>query len=129
LEVTINMPAGHDSIGVTGSGERNLKIIREALGVSVSSRDGVIRVRGDEPELGIARRVLDELLRRAKAGQPVSREEMLGLVSAEAGRTRQAGGPRGRLGRAASGLRQRAADRAQDGKPAVLLWTPSQGTT
>lgn len=95
MEVTINMPAGHDSIGVTGSGERNLKIIREALGVSVSSRDGVIRVRGDEPELGIARRVLDELLRRAKAGQPVSREEMLGLVSAEAGRTRQAGGPRG----------------------------------
>lgn len=97
LEVTIHMPSGHDSVGVTGSGERNLKLIREALGVAVSNRDGVIRVRGDEPALGIARRVLDEVARRAKAGAPVSREEMLGLISAESGRTRESG-MRGRNG-------------------------------
>mgnify|MGYP000465797317 CR=1 FL=1 len=61
MEVSIAMPAGHDSVGMTGSGERNLKLIREALGVAVSVRDGSIVLRGEEPELGVARRVFDEL--------------------------------------------------------------------
>jgi phosphate starvation-inducible PhoH-like protein len=89
LEVSIAMPPGHDSIGVTGSGERNLKLIREALGVAVSVRDGSIRLRGEEPELGVARKVLDELGRRAKAGVSVSREEVLGLIAGESGRMRR----------------------------------------
>lgn len=86
MELTIQMPVGPDSVGVTGSGERNLKIIREALGVAVSARDGLIRVRGDEPGIGVAQRVLEEVSRRAKAGSPVSREDMLGLVASESGR-------------------------------------------
>lgn len=89
LELIIDMPRGTDSVGVTGSGERNLKLIREALGVAVTSRDGEILVRGDEPAIGVARRVLEEVSKRAKAGRPVSREEMLDLIAAESGRTRR----------------------------------------
>ncbi len=89
MEVSIAMPPGHDSIGMTGSGERNLKLIREALGVAVTNRDGAIHLRGEEPELGVARRVLEELGRRARAGMGVSREEVLGMIAAESGRTRR----------------------------------------
>lgn len=97
MEVSIAMPTGHDSIGVTGSGERNLKLIREALGVAVTARDGQILLRGEEPELGVAKRVLDELSRRAKAGVGLSREEVLGLIAGESGRARREIG-RGRPG-------------------------------
>lgn len=95
MEVSIAMPAGHDSIRVTGSGERNLKLIREALGVAVTNRDGAIRLRGEEPELGVARRVLEELGRRARAGQAVTREEVLGMIASESGRARRERGPSG----------------------------------
>ncbi len=88
------MPPGHDSIGVTGSGERNLKLIREALGVSVTNRDGAITLRGEEPALGVARRVLEELARRARAGKGVSREEVLDLIAGESGRARRDGARR-----------------------------------
>ncbi|MFK7883869.1 MAG: PhoH family protein [Phycisphaerales bacterium] len=83
------MPRGHDSVGVTGSGERNLKIIREALGVSVNSRDGAIVLGGEEPELGVARRVLEEVARRAKAKKTVSRQDMLDLIAGESVRARR----------------------------------------
>ena len=89
MEVSIAMPPGHDSIGMTGSGERNLKLIREALGVAVTNRDGAIHLRGDEPELGVARRVLEELGRRSRAGMAVSREEVLGMIAGESGRARR----------------------------------------
>lgn len=89
MEVSIAMPPGHDSIGMTGSGERNLKLIREALGVSVTQREGAIHLRGEEPELGVARRVLEELGRRARAGVGVSREEVLAMIAGESGRARR----------------------------------------
>lgn len=83
------MPAGHDSVGVTGSGERNLKLLREALGVAVTNRDGTIQLRGEEPGLGVARRVLEELARRSRAGVSLSREEVLDLIASESGRARR----------------------------------------
>ena len=89
MEVSIAMPPGHDSIGMTGSGERNLKLIREALGVAVTQREGAIHLRGEEPELGVARRVLEELGRRARAGIGVSREEVLAMIAGESGRARR----------------------------------------
>jgi len=91
LELNIDMPRGQGSVAVTGSGERNLKLIREALGVSVSTQDGSIRVVGDEPELGVARRVLEEVSRRAKSGKAVTRQDMLDLISGESSRTRRNG--------------------------------------
>lgn len=84
------MPRGSDSVAVTGSGERNLKLIREALGISVSSREGAVVLGGDEPEIGIARRVLEEVTRRAKTSKPVSRQEMLDLIANESARSRRA---------------------------------------
>ncbi|MCH8509715.1 MAG: PhoH family protein [Phycisphaerales bacterium] len=89
MEITIPMPPGQDSVGMTGSGERNLKLIREALGVAIAARGGAIQVRGEEPELGVARQVLEELGRRTRAGVGVSREEVLAMIAAESGRARQ----------------------------------------
>lgn len=115
MEISIAMPTGHDSIGVTGSGERNLKLIREALGVSVSVRDGQILLRGEEPGLGVGKRVLDEIGRRAKAGVGLSREEVLGLIADESGRARREVG-RGRSGRWDGRLRVYAAGQAIEPK-------------
>jgi phosphate starvation-inducible PhoH-like protein len=96
LEITVHVPEGHESIGVLGAAERNLKMIREALGVRVSARDGVIRVSGEAPEVAIARGVLEELARRAARQEGVSREQLLGLISDEAERARRGvrAGPR-----------------------------------
>ncbi|MEM9373142.1 MAG: PhoH family protein [Planctomycetota bacterium] len=91
MELNIDMPSGAGSVAVTGSGERNLKLIREALGVSVSTSHGAIRVVGDEPELGVARRVLEEVSRRARSGKAVTRQDMLDLISSEATRARRVG--------------------------------------
>ena len=58
MDATITIPEGHDQLGVVGPDQRNLKIIREALGVSVTARGGQVALRGDRARVGIARRTL-----------------------------------------------------------------------
>lgn len=67
-----------------GPAERNLKLLREALGIRISARDGVVRVGGDREQIGVARAVLDRLVR--EAGTPRSRRAVLGLIAEETSR-------------------------------------------
>jgi len=81
-----------------GTGDRNLKIIREALGVRLSAREGVIKVSGERDAVTAARGVLERLEEAAGRSQPMNRQQLLDLVGqAMAGRL-AAGGPRSRTG-------------------------------
>ncbi len=83
MVITVRVPSGPDQISVVGPAERNLKMIRESLGVSLSARDGVIKINGDRRQVGVARAVLDALIRDSKA--PRSRAGVLDLIAEEAG--------------------------------------------
>jgi len=88
LDVTISVPEGHEQIQMLGSAQRNLKMIREALGVSVHSRDGKIRVSGEPGAVVVARGVLEELAERAKSGRSPTRQEVLDMIGQGASRAR-----------------------------------------
>ncbi|GJM19206.1 MAG: phosphate starvation protein PhoH [Phycisphaeraceae bacterium] len=88
MEITVHVPEGHDSIGVLGSAERNLKMLREMLGVRVSSRHGEVRLAGDPAEVTIARNVLERLRRDAQRSRAVSRQDVLGMIAEETDRSR-----------------------------------------
>jgi len=93
VEVTIQVPLGSDRVGVLGSSERNLKMIRETLGVTITARDGHVHLQGDRKAVSIARGVLERLGAAAGRDQ-LSREQVLSLISSETERY-QAGAPNG----------------------------------
>ncbi len=80
-----------------GLGDRNLKIIREALGVKVAARGGVVRISGDRDVVTAARAVLSELGAAAVRDEHLTRQQVLDMVS------REATGVRRRAERAAAG--------------------------
>lgn len=82
--VTIRIPSGTDRTAVVGPAERNLKMLREALGLSISARDGVIRAEGDRDDAFVAQSVLRRLIR--DAATPPSRADMLAIITDEAER-------------------------------------------
>jgi phosphate starvation-inducible PhoH-like protein len=73
-------------VGIVGSAERNLKMLREALGVSIAARDGKIDVRGDRKPVSIARTVLERIGRDADEGRSPTREQVLSMIAEESER-------------------------------------------
>jgi phosphate starvation-inducible PhoH-like protein len=97
LEVTVQVPLGRDRVSVLGSAERNLKMIREALGVNITARDKDVRLRGDRTAVSVARGVLERLGAAADREEEVSREQVLLMIADETDRHRNGvgrGGPR-----------------------------------
>lgn len=84
LETTIRVPEDVDRIPVFGVGERNLKMIREALGVNLTARDDTVRLRGEPKAVDAARLVFDHLMRAAERGVTPDRQQVLDAI-AEAG--------------------------------------------
>lgn len=91
MELTIQVPAGPERVGVIGSAERNLKMLREALGVNVTARDDTIRLSGDHAAVGVARAVIDRISRASRQGRPLTREQVLDLIASESGQREQNG--------------------------------------
>lgn len=80
-------------MSIRGAGDRNLKMLREALGISVSAREGELRLDGPPQGVEAARRALERI---AAARGEVSREEALQLIAEESSRlpdTHQPTGP------------------------------------
>ena len=91
MQLTVTLPSGPHRLAVVGTGERNLKLLREALGVSVSSRDDIVRLEGDRDAALIARGVLERLGTMADDGRaPLDRRGVLDLIGDEADRQRDA---------------------------------------
>ena len=54
VEVTIPVPSGPEQVTVLGAAERNLKMIREALGVSVTARQAEVALHSDRRSVSVA---------------------------------------------------------------------------
>lgn len=88
MEVTVQVPLGPERVSVLGSAERNLKMIRETLGVNITARDGEVRLKGDRTAVSVARGVLERLGAAADKSEEVSREQVLHLIADETDRQR-----------------------------------------
>ena len=84
MELTVQLPEADQRLAVTGPAERNLKIIREALGVRLSARNGTLRLTGESRAVGQAAVVVERLAEAARAGKPMGREQLLEAVSTAA---------------------------------------------
>lgn len=83
IEIAVRVPTGARRVNVVGSSERNLKMLREALGVNITSRDSTVYLRGDRSPVSIARRVLERLGETSTETAALSRQEVLNLISDE----------------------------------------------
>ncbi len=91
MDVTIRVPQGHEQQGVLGPTQRNLKMLRETLGVEISSREGVIRLSGDRPSVVVARSVLERLQDMSSRDLTPSRQDVLDLIADQTTRIREGG--------------------------------------
>ncbi len=80
LEYTIKVPQGAERVVMLGAGDRNLKIIREALGVKVLAREGAVHVSGERPAVLAARGVLERLHAASRRDESLSRQQVVDLV-------------------------------------------------
>jgi len=90
LELTISLPDGPQRVAMLGAGERNLKMLREALGVRMSARDDAVRLSGDSRSVSQAAEVLEQLSNQAKRQSPMDRHEVLDAIAAASKRDRRA---------------------------------------
>jgi len=95
LELTINLPASVDRVALLGPAERNLKIIREGLGVTIAARNETLRLSGDGGAVNRAAEVLSDLTDAARQRRPLSRGDVLDRVHQIANRTDQGMQPAG----------------------------------
>lgn len=86
MELTLTLPQGQERLATTGAAERNLKIIRETLGVQIASRDGSVRISGDSQAVGQAADVIEQLSEAARKHKPLTRDQLLDVITT-AGRT------------------------------------------
>lgn len=83
MDITITMPAEVDRVAVLGSAERNLKILREVLGVAITSRGREVRIRGEREPVRVARRVVERLAERSVEGRAPDRRAVLEAIGEE----------------------------------------------
>lgn len=80
MELTIELPTGEQRVGVTGPAERNLKIIRETLGVRLTARNGALTIYGDDEAVGQAARVVERLSEAAMRDEPMTRKQLVDAI-------------------------------------------------
>ncbi|MEM7680598.1 MAG: PhoH family protein [Planctomycetota bacterium] len=81
MERTLRLPTDTRRVDVAGPSERNLKIIREALGVKLSARSELVRITGDPEPVEHAAALVERLVESARNRQPLSRQELLDAVA------------------------------------------------
>jgi len=82
MELTIKIPDGAERLGVTGPSERNLKIIREALGVTINARSEALKLSGRSDAVGQAAHVIERLSEAARHDSPMTRQQLLDAIAA-----------------------------------------------
>ncbi len=84
MEKTFSLPPGDARLALTGPAERNLKLIREALGVAVSAREDTLRIVGESRAVGQAAEVVERLHEAARAGRTLGKAQLLEALSSAA---------------------------------------------
>lgn len=81
MELTIEIPPRIDRLAVAGPSERNLKLVREALGVTIAGRDSSLRLYGEGESVDRAASVLEKLIEAAGKRRPLDRAQLLDLLA------------------------------------------------
>lgn len=81
MEFSIQVPQGAERVTMLGLGDRNLKMLREALGVRVSAREGRVSVEGERGAVAAARSVLERMAAAAGRQEHLSRQQVMDLLS------------------------------------------------
>lgn len=71
MERTIEIASPDEAMMVCGLGDRNLKLIRDALPVNVHARNGTIRLVGDAGPVKDAAGILEDLATRCREDEPI----------------------------------------------------------
>jgi phosphate starvation-inducible protein PhoH and related proteins len=80
-----NADTGAERIAILGPAERNLKMLRENLGVHIVAREARVTVTGPRPAVVAAKSILDALVESARGRQPMNRQQVLDLIAQAAG--------------------------------------------
>src|SRR3954471_1463255 len=83
-EATIPLVDSHRALSLFGARDQHLRAIRETLGVSITHRDGEIRVTGDEAAVARAKEALAQLSTQLDAQGVITVDhvsDVLGLVT------------------------------------------------
>ncbi len=81
MELTLKIPDGPERMGVTGPAERNLKIIRETMGVTIVARSDALKVTGKSQAVGQAAHIIERLSEAARHDAPLSRQQLLDAIA------------------------------------------------
>jgi len=87
LEMTMSLPQGTQRVALTGTGEQNLKILRDTLGLRITARNDQLRFSGDSTSVNRAVRVIEQLSIAAHNNQPMTHQQLLDAIAEEAGTT------------------------------------------
>ncbi len=79
--VTIDLPESVDRVAAFGAAERNLKMVRETLGVNVAARASSVRLEGDRDAVNAARLVVSRLIESASRRRTLSRQQVLDIIT------------------------------------------------
>jgi phosphate starvation-inducible PhoH-like protein len=79
-EATIHLGSHAEELAVLGSRDQNLKLIRDALGVKILARHGVLRIEGDEAQVEQASNVIDSLRHAHRSQRVMSADEVADLI-------------------------------------------------
>jgi phosphate starvation-inducible PhoH-like protein len=80
LELTIHVPHGAERASILGPGDRNLKLVRDALGLRTVSRDGSIRLVGERAAVLAGREVIGALVSAAQQDKSLTRQQVHELI-------------------------------------------------
>ena len=69
MEVTISLASREEALVLFGLEDRNLKLLRDSLGVRIAARNTVVRVQGDKEPLENAAGILERLLDKYRGGE------------------------------------------------------------
>ncbi len=87
VEVTIRVPPNVERVGLFGPAERNLKMIRETLGVNIAAREDMVRVRGETGPVDAAQRVVERLIEAGTRHRTLSRQDVVNIIADEGSTT------------------------------------------
>ncbi|MCA9272687.1 MAG: PhoH family protein [Phycisphaerales bacterium] len=83
MEITVRIPVAGDWVRFAGPADSNLKLVREAVGVTIAARDGVVQLAGQEEPVCIAKAVIDRMVELAARGHQCQPGEVQDLIADE----------------------------------------------
>lgn len=80
MELTITVPNEVDRVALFGPADTHLKLIREALGVTLTARNGNLRLSGDGPAVNRAAQVIQQLTEDLRSHRSLDRTRVIDKI-------------------------------------------------